>query len=60
MAVPPGVFRGFRSANDDPESLLMALVGGPDAGRVDWHPSVIAEARETGLSVDDRGHLLIN
>lgn len=60
VAVPPGVFRGFRSANDDENSLLMAIVGGPDAGRVDWHPSVITEARQTGLSVDDRGNLLIN
>jgi hypothetical protein len=25
--------------------------GGPDAGKVDWHPSVLEEARKTGLSV---------
>jgi hypothetical protein len=25
------------------------------AGKVDWHPSVLEEARKTGLSVDDEG-----
>jgi hypothetical protein len=25
----------------------MAIIGGPDAGKVDWHPSVVAEARAT-------------
>jgi hypothetical protein len=37
----------------------MAIIGGPDAGKVDWHPSVLEEARETGLSVDDEGNLII-
>jgi hypothetical protein len=31
----------------------MAIVGGPDA------PSVLDEARKTGLSVDDEGNLII-
>ena len=55
--VPIGVYRGFRSLTDAPDALLMAIVGGPDAGKVDWHPSVLAEARKTGLSVDDEGNL---
>ena len=37
-----------------------ALVGGPDPGKVDWHPSVIDAARKTGLAVDDDGHLLVD
>ena len=57
--VPIGIYRGFRSLSDRPEALLMAIVGGPDAGKVDWHPSVLAEARKTGLSVDDDGNLII-
>jgi quercetin dioxygenase-like cupin family protein len=57
--VPIGVFRGFRNVGDEPDSLLIALVGGPDPGKVDWHPSVIEEARKTGLSVDDDGNLVI-
>ena len=57
--VPIGVFRGFRNVGDDPDSLLIALVGGPDPGKVDWHPTVVEEARRTGLSVDDDGNLVI-
>jgi quercetin dioxygenase-like cupin family protein len=58
--VPIGVYRGFRSGSDDPEATLIALVGGPDPGKVDWHPSVIDAARKTGIAVDDEGHLLVD
>lgn len=57
--VPIGIYRGFRSLTDAPDALMMAIIGGPDAGKVDWHPSVLAEARKTGLSVDDDGNLII-
>jgi quercetin dioxygenase-like cupin family protein len=57
--VPIGIYRGFRNASDDPEATLIAVVGGPDPGKVDWHPSVIEAARKTGLAVDDDGHLLV-
>jgi quercetin dioxygenase-like cupin family protein len=57
--VPIGVFRGFRNVGNEPDSLLIALVGGPDPGKVDWHPTVVEEARKTGLSVDDDGNLII-
>ena len=39
---------------------MIALVGGPDPGKVDWHPSVIELARKTGLDVDNEGHLIVN
>jgi quercetin dioxygenase-like cupin family protein len=58
--VPIGVYRGFRNGSGDPEATLIALVGGPDPGKVDWHPSVIDAARKTGLAVDDEGHLLVD
>jgi len=35
------------------------VVGGPDPGKIDWHPSVIDAARKTGLSVDDDGKLIV-
>jgi mannose-6-phosphate isomerase-like protein (cupin superfamily) len=57
--VPIGIYRGFRSLSDRSDGLLMAIIGGPDAGKVDWHPSVVAEARKTGLSVDDDGNLIM-
>jgi quercetin dioxygenase-like cupin family protein len=57
--VPIGVYRGFRNASEDPDSTLIAIVGGPDPGKVDWHPSVLEEARATGLAVDDEGNLIV-
>ena len=57
--VPIGIYRGFRNLGDRPDALFMAIIGGPDAGKVDWHPSVLAEARKTGLSVDDDGNLIV-
>jgi quercetin dioxygenase-like cupin family protein len=57
--VPIGVYRGFRHACDDPEATMIALVGGPDPGKVDWHPSVLEKARATGLSVDEEGRLIV-
>jgi quercetin dioxygenase-like cupin family protein len=57
--VPIGIYRGFSNAGGDPDATLIAIVGGPDPGKVDWHPSVIEAARETGLSVDDDGRLVI-
>jgi quercetin dioxygenase-like cupin family protein len=57
--VPIGIYRGFRNAGDHPDATLIAIVGGPDPGKVDWHPSVIEAARKTGLSVDDDGRLVI-
>jgi quercetin dioxygenase-like cupin family protein len=59
VSVPIGVYRGFRNASDDPDATLIAIIGGPDTGKVDWHPTVIEEARRTGLSVDDEGNLVI-
>jgi len=57
--VPIGIYRGFRSLTDAPDTLWRAVVGCPDAGKVDWHHSVLEEARKTGLSVDDEGNLII-
>jgi quercetin dioxygenase-like cupin family protein len=57
--VPIGIYRGFRNLSGGADALLMAIIGGPDAGKVDWHPSVVAEARKTGLLVDDDGNLIV-
>ena len=58
--VPIGIYRGLRNAGDDPDATLIAVVGGPDTGKVDWHPSVITLARDTGLAVDDDGNLVVD
>jgi quercetin dioxygenase-like cupin family protein len=59
VSVPIGIYRGFRNATDDREATLIAIVGGPDTGKVDWHPSVLEAARQTGLAVDEHGHLVV-
>ncbi len=55
--VPIGIYRGFRLISGEPDALMLAIVGGPDAGRVSWHPGVIERARATGLDLDDEGNL---
>ncbi|MGE0253030.1 MAG: cupin domain-containing protein [Alphaproteobacteria bacterium] len=57
--VPIGIFRGFRNVSDHPDALLLALIGGPEPGKVDWHPKVIADARATGMAIDDDGNLIV-
>ena len=57
VSVPVGIYRGFKNAGDTPATLHF-IVGGPDTGKVHWHPSVIDAARETGLAVDDNGLLV--
>ena len=56
ISVPIGVYRGFRYVGEGTGTLL-TLIGGPDAGRVDWHPSVTQAAAESGLSRNEAGDL---
>ena len=57
VSVPTGIYRGFRCVSGEDDALMLAIVGGPDAGHVGWHPGVIERARATGLEVDDAGNL---
>jgi mannose-6-phosphate isomerase-like protein (cupin superfamily) len=57
VSVPVGIYRGFKNVGDTPATLHF-IGGGPDTGKVHWHPSVIDAARETGLAVDDNGLLV--
>jgi len=57
VSVPVGIYRGFKNVGDTPATLHF-IVGGPDTGKVHWHPSVIDAARATGLAVDDNGLLI--
>jgi len=57
VSVPPGVMRGFRNAGKE-SALLMAILGGTDAGHVSWTPKVLEQARATGLKLDEQGHLI--
>lgn len=55
--VPKHVFRGFRYVGEGTGSLL-TLIGGPDAGKVAWHPDVIAAAEGSGLVRSLTGELV--
>jgi len=57
ISVPVGVMRGFRNVGDE-HAYLMAILGGDDAGRVDWAKSVLSRAKETGLELDADGDLV--
>ena len=56
ISVPVGVMRGFRNVGDE-HAFLMAILGGNDAGRVDWAKSVLSRAKETGLELGADGDL---
>jgi len=55
--VPTKVFRSFHNVADE-RAAMFAILGGPDTGKVAWHPTIIAAAKETGLSIDEDGKLL--
>ena len=57
VSVPPGVMRGFRNAGKE-SALLMAILGGTDAGHVSWTPKVLEQAQATGLKLDGHGNLI--
>ena len=57
VSVPVGVLRGFRNIGDE-HAHLMAILGGQDAGRVSWAPSVLEKAEGTGLSLDSAGNII--
>lgn len=57
VSVPVGVMRGFRNIGKEP-AHLMAILGGKDAGKVDWARSVLDRAEETGLSLNSAGNIV--
>ena len=56
VSVPVGVMRGFRNVGTE-HAYLLAILGGTDAGKVEWADSVLARARETGLRLDAEGNV---
>jgi mannose-6-phosphate isomerase-like protein (cupin superfamily) len=57
--VPVGVYRGFRYVGEG-RGTLLTLIGGPDAGKVEWTPEVYAKAAQTGLQRDASGNLMVH
>ena len=58
ISIPPGVMRGFRNVSDE-DAYLLAVVGGGEAGPVTWPAEVQAQARDTGLRLDEQGNLIV-
>jgi hypothetical protein len=56
ISVPVGVYRGFRYVGEGVGTLL-TLIGGPDPGKVGWHPTVTEAAEKSGLRRDESGRL---
>lgn len=59
ILVPTGVYRGFRHLGKEPKDALLTIIGGPDAGKVDWAQSVLEQAAKLGLARDAKGELVI-
>jgi quercetin dioxygenase-like cupin family protein len=56
ITVPIGVMRGFR--NDDDKTIhVIAIVGGDDGGRLEWHEELIKEAEAHGGKLSDGGFI---
>ncbi len=54
--VPVGVFRGFRYVGEG-RGTLLTIIGGPNAGKVEWDPRVLSDAAAGGLSRASDGSL---
>lgn len=55
--LPTKIYRGFTLLSDEPDALLIGIIGGPDPGHVDWHPSVLEQTRAAGYELDAAGNL---
>jgi len=59
ISVPMGVYRGFRYVGEG-KGTLLTIIGGPEAGKVEWHPTITDAASETGLARDAAGELKVS
>jgi len=59
ISVPMGVYRGFRYVGEG-KGTLLTIIGGPDPGRVEWHPTITEAALASGLERDADGDLKVS
>jgi mannose-6-phosphate isomerase-like protein (cupin superfamily) len=57
VSVPPKVMRGFYNAGNE-HALMIGIVGGTEATRVDWPEEILDRARATGLKLDVDGNII--
>jgi quercetin dioxygenase-like cupin family protein len=55
LSIPAGAWRRFEGIGDDP-SMAVVITGGDGRTRIDWHPSVVAAARQAGVAIDADGY----
>jgi hypothetical protein len=48
--------RGFRNLGTE-DAFLLAILGGSDAGHVEWSPTVLETARQHGVQLDEHGNV---
>jgi mannose-6-phosphate isomerase-like protein (cupin superfamily) len=57
ISVPPNVMRGFYNAGNS-HALMIGIVGGTEASKVDWPEDILDQARATGLKLDADGNII--
>ena len=59
ISVHMGVYRGFRYVGEG-KGTVLNIIGGHDAGRVDWHPTITQAASNSGLERTADGDLKVS
>ena len=57
ISVPTGIMRGFRCVSDG-DTLMMAIVGASDSGKVAWPQGLLDRTKEAGWAFDDAGNIV--
>jgi mannose-6-phosphate isomerase-like protein (cupin superfamily) len=57
ISIPPGLHRHYTNIGNT-EGLLLTVLGGRDSGKVTWAKKVLDEARERGVSLDEKGEIV--
>tara|TARA_B100000674_G_scaffold158511_1_gene126537 strand:- start:381 stop:1325 length:945 start_codon:yes stop_codon:yes gene_type:complete len=50
ISMPTNMFRGFENVGEE-EGLIFVVLGGDDPGIITWVPSVLEEAKKTGMAL---------
>jgi quercetin dioxygenase-like cupin family protein len=55
LSIPPGAWRSFTAVGEG-AARVVVLTGGDGRVRIDWDPSVVAEALAAGVAIDANGY----
>lgn len=54
ISIPAGVWRGVRN-DGDADTYVLGIGGGADGGGAEFHPDILAKAKEMGFELDAQG-----